>query len=162
MAISVYDVAALPAAAQKAIQNLQTAWNMAKGDKKLQNDIHMQAEKIRTQYGYSGGVDGMQYIPIVQKVQQVIETVKETASNVVSNPAATSMSNAVSTVSPTTTSTGAPAVYTGASGVTEVKNSGDYALLPAPMTPEFQRVLTLSLGVIALGFIAKMFSKGGR
>lgn len=51
------------------IKSLQQQYELAKaqGDKTTMDRVHTAAEKIRSAYGYSGGNDGSQYLPIKQE-----------------------------------------------------------------------------------------------
>lgn len=48
------------------IESLQAAWEQAnyRGDQAMKDQLHAAAQAIREKYGYSGGSDGSQYLPI--------------------------------------------------------------------------------------------------
>ena len=48
------------------IESIQAAWEQAnmRGDEALKQQLHAAAQSIREKYGYSGGGDGSQYLPI--------------------------------------------------------------------------------------------------
>ena len=63
-----YNDRDLPADAKSQISTYQTIYNnaIASGDTKTADAAHAMAEAIRKEYGYSGGSDGSEYLPIKQ------------------------------------------------------------------------------------------------
>ena len=66
MALSEYDKSILNEEDQRKIELAKQAWGTAKsqGDKAGMMSASERAETIRRAYGYSGGTDGNQYVPL--------------------------------------------------------------------------------------------------
>lgn len=68
MAVSVYDDTKLTDQQKKDIERYQAAYQeaMARGDQAGMDSAHAAAESVRSQAGYSGGIDGFEYVPLEQ------------------------------------------------------------------------------------------------
>ena len=67
-----YFDAGLSDADRAAVEDLSRQWKeyQAAGDQAGMDKTHQQAEAIRSGYGYSGGGDGSEYIPIPREEQK--------------------------------------------------------------------------------------------
>ena len=65
-----YNDAGLPTSVKTQIDNYKALYNdaMSRGDTAAAERAHRAAESLRSQYGYSGGGDGSEYIELLQKI----------------------------------------------------------------------------------------------
>jgi hypothetical protein len=151
MAISIFDVAILPDVAEKAIATLQDAWKAAKGNPKLQDSIHKEAEAIRSQFGYSGGAAGNKFIALATNtVKEAITKVADVVQgeNIAGGNAST-VSNVTDVLSPTSTA-GNPFVQS-------LPDSANEAIIPE----EIKKV-ALYGGIFVGGIMVLKIMMGGK
>lgn len=131
MAISIYDQNILPTWAQQAVNNIQVQWQAA-----TKSGDKKKAAELHTAAEAIRAQSGYSGGDWGNKFIDIGKAITDRVINMTTPTASTGTGTVVGTAT-------------------------DDPIIPAPMTANFQRVLTIGLGVLALGFIANMFSRKG-